>query len=195
MVKQRRRRVYRLGITWWASSTLLAVVLLFGGVGKLRRSICAAHGRTGAGTDNGAYAGIFDDDYSERPFGRISITNPEIVDLVLRTDKSAVLIPQHLGRTNVDFLDDKGSLIGSMDIVVVRQSAADRVVVYDHPTLEAHSSYHCGPSGCERVEEMPAKEQALTPPGMTEDQARPVTPGYQACLRDKPAVCGVARMS
>ena len=32
--------------------------------------------------------------HSERPFGKISITDPDIVDLVLRTDKSAVLIPQ-----------------------------------------------------------------------------------------------------
>src|SRR5271169_4808630 len=73
--------------------------------------------------------------HSERPFGKISITNPEIVDMVLQTDKSAVLIPEHLGRTNVDFLDDHGSVIGSMEIVVTRQSTTDRVVVYDHPTF------------------------------------------------------------
>jgi Flp pilus assembly secretin CpaC len=83
--------------------------------------------------------------HRERPFAKISITNPEIVDLVLRTDKSAVLIPEHLGRTNVDFLDDHGSVIGSMEIIVTRQSTTDRVVVYDHPTLGAYSSYHCGP--------------------------------------------------
>jgi Flp pilus assembly secretin CpaC len=47
---------------------------------------------------------------SERPFGKISITDPDIVDLVVRTDKSAVLIPQRLGRTNIDFLDEHGSL-------------------------------------------------------------------------------------
>jgi hypothetical protein len=101
--------------------------------------------------------------HSERPFGKISITNPEIVDLVLRTDKSAVLIPEHLGQTNVDFLDDHGSVIGSMDIVVIRQTTTDRVVVYDHPTLGAYSSYHCGPNGCEHFEEIPTKEQALAP--------------------------------
>jgi hypothetical protein len=101
--------------------------------------------------------------HSERPFGKISITNPEIVDLVLRTDKSAVLIPEHLGRTNVDFLDDHGSVISSVDVVVVRQSTTDRVVVYDHPTLGAFSSYHCGSSGCEHFEEIPTKEQALEP--------------------------------
>jgi hypothetical protein len=112
--------------------------------------------------------------HSDRPFGKISITDPDIVDLVLRSDKSAVLIPVRLGRTNVDFLDDNGSVISSMDVVVIGQSATDRVVVYDHPTLEAHSAYHCGPGGCERVEEIPAKEQAAAP-GMPED--RGIAPG------------------
>lgn len=101
--------------------------------------------------------------HSERPFGKISITNPDIVDLVLRTDKSAVLIPERLGRTNVDFLDDHGSLIGSMEIVVVRQSITDRVAIYDRPSLGAYTAYHCGPNGCEHFEEMPVKEEALTP--------------------------------
>jgi hypothetical protein len=101
--------------------------------------------------------------HSERPFGKISITDPEIVDLVLRTDKSAVLIPQRLGRTNIDFLDDHGNLIGSMDVTVIRQSITDRTVIYDHPTLGAYSAYHCGPSGCEHFEEIPSKEEALTP--------------------------------
>ena len=114
--------------------------------------------------------------HSERPFGRISITNPEIVDLVLQTDKSAVLIPEHLGRTNVDFLDDHGGVIGSMDIVVTQQSTTDRVVVYDHPTLGAYSTYHCGPGACEHFDEIPAKEQALAP-GTPEDHGMPGLPG------------------
>ena len=116
--------------------------------------------------------------HSERPFGRISITNPDIVDLVLQTDKSAVLIPQRLGRTNVDFLDDGGSVIGSMDIVVTQQSATDRVVVYDHPTLGAYSTYHCGPGACEHFDEIPAKEQALAP-GAQGDRGFPGMPPPQ----------------
>jgi hypothetical protein len=107
--------------------------------------------------------------HSERPFGKISITNPEIVDMVLQTDKSAVLIPEHLGRTNVDFLDDQGSVIGSMDVVVTQQSVTDRVVVYNHPTLGAYSTFHCGPGACEHFDEIPAKEQELAP-GMPGDQ-------------------------
>jgi Pilus formation protein N terminal region len=106
--------------------------------------------------------------HSQRSLGKISITNPDVVDLVLRTDKSVVLIPQRLGRTNIDFLDNHGSLIGSMDVTVVRQSITDRVVVYDRPSLGAYSAFHCGPNRCEHFEETPDKEQALTPsmPGM-----------------------------
>ena len=101
--------------------------------------------------------------HSERPFGKISITDPEIVDLVLRTDKSAVLIPQRTGRTNIDFLDDHGTLIGSMDVTVVRQSAKGRVVIYNRPSLGAYSPFHCGQKGCEHFEEIPNKEEASTP--------------------------------
>jgi hypothetical protein len=101
--------------------------------------------------------------HSERPFGKISITDPDIVDLVVRTDKSAVLIPQRLGRTNIDFLDEHGSLIGSMDVRVVRQSITDRVIIYNRPSLGAYSAFHCGPNGCAHFEEMPDKEEALSP--------------------------------
>ena len=101
--------------------------------------------------------------HGERPFGKVSITDPDIVDLVLRTDKSAVLIPQRLGRTNIDFLDDHGSLIGSMDVTVIRQTISNRVVIYDRPSLGAYSTFHCGQHGCEHFEEIPNKEEALTP--------------------------------
>ena len=103
--------------------------------------------------------------HSERPFGKIAITDPDVVDMVLRTDKTAVLIPQRLGRTNIDFLDDHGSLMGSMEVRVVRQTAGDRVVIYNRPSLGAYSAFHCGPSGCEHFEEIPDKEGASTPGG------------------------------
>jgi hypothetical protein len=101
--------------------------------------------------------------HGERPFGKVSITDPDVVDLVLRTDKTAVLIPQRLGRTNIDFLDEHGNLLGSMDVRVVRQSVNDRVVIYDRPSLGAYSAFHCQANGCEHFEEMPPKEEALTP--------------------------------
>jgi Pilus formation protein N terminal region len=101
--------------------------------------------------------------HGERPFSKVSITDPEVVDLVLRTDKSAVLIPQRLGRTNIDFLDEHGNLLGSMDVRVVRQGVNDRVVIYNRPSLGAFSTFHCRSNGCEHFEEMPNKEEAMTP--------------------------------
>jgi hypothetical protein len=101
--------------------------------------------------------------HSERPLGKVAITDPEVVDLVLRTDKSAVLIPQRPGRTNIDFLDDHGALIGRIDVSVVRQSTQDRIVIYNRPSLGAYSTFHCGYNGCEHFEEVPNKEEALTP--------------------------------
>jgi hypothetical protein len=50
-----------------------------------------------------------------------------------------------------------------MDVRVVRQSVNDRVVIYDRPSLGAYSTFHCGANGCEHFEEVPAKEEALTP--------------------------------
>jgi len=101
--------------------------------------------------------------HSERPLGKISITDPDVVDLVLRTDKTATLIPQRLGRTNIDFLDDHGSVIGRLDVTVVKQGITDRVVIYNRPSLGAYSAYHCRPNGCDHFEEVPDKEQALSP--------------------------------
>jgi hypothetical protein len=112
---------------------------------------------------------------SERPFGKISITNPDIVDLVLRTDKSAVLIPQRLGQTNVDFLDEQGRTIGSVNIIVNQQKTPDRVLIHDRPSLSAYSSYHCGPTNCEFFEEIPTKEQAFVP-SITEEHRWPNPP-------------------
>jgi hypothetical protein len=37
------------------------------------------------------------------------------------------------------------------------------VVIYDRPSLGAYSTFHCGQRGCEHFEEMPNKEEALTP--------------------------------
>ena len=114
---------------------------------------------------------------SERSFGKISIANPDIVDLVLRTDKSVVLIPVRIGQTNVDFLDDHGGVIGRINIIVNQQKNTDRVLVHDHPALSGYSSYHCSSSGCEYFEEIPSKEQALIPT-VTEEHRLIDTPSH-----------------
>ena len=68
--------------------------------------------------------------------------------------------------------------MGSMDVRVVRQTdKPDRVIVLcNHPSLSAYSAFHCGPNGCEHFEEIPAKEEALTP------GASPGSPPRWGCL-------------
>ena len=86
---------------------------------------------------------------SEHPFGKISITNPDVVDLVVRTDKTAVLIPKQAGATNIDFVDEKGIEIGSIDIVVNQPDATGRVLVFDQSSLRGATAYHCEPTACQ----------------------------------------------
>jgi hypothetical protein len=100
--------------------------------------------------------------HSERPFGKISITDQTSSIWSYARTRARSLSPTS-GRTNIDFLDAHGSLIGSMDVRVVRQSIADRVIIYNRPSLGAYSAFHCGPNGCAHFEEMPDKEKALLP--------------------------------
>ncbi len=100
---------------------------------------------------------------SERPFGKISITNPDIVDLVVRTDKSAVLIPKQLGATNIDFVDDRGLEIGSIDIIVGEPKDAGGVLIYDQSNLPSFTAYHCESTGCEYYERNQTKERTPAP--------------------------------
>jgi Pilus formation protein N terminal region len=175
MIRQRALSYCRGGLSQAIHSTLIFMLLVFATPESFADQLAPLTVEQPPKQTVVLTQGISTTIHSERPFGRISITNPEIVDLVLRTDKSAVLIPEHLGRTNVDFLDERGSVIGSMDIVVTQQSTTDRVVVYDHPTLGAYSTYHCGPGACEHFEEIPAKEQALAP-GTPGDRGMPGMP-------------------
>jgi hypothetical protein len=86
---------------------------------------------------------------SGHPFGKISITNPDVVDLVVRTDKSAVLIPRQAGATNIDFVDEKGVEIGNLNIIVNQPDATGRVLVFDQSSLRSATAYHCEPTACQ----------------------------------------------
>src|SRR5271169_1198317 len=141
MIKQRAQRGYRRGIAWSACSALSFMLSLFSTSESFGGQLTIEQPSKQPVVLTQGFSTTI---HSDRPFGKISITDPDIVDLVLRSDKSAVLIPVRLGRTNVDFLDELGGVISSVDVVVVRQSTTDRVVVYNHPTLGAFSSYHCG---------------------------------------------------
>jgi hypothetical protein len=94
-----------------------------------------------------------------RPFSTIHIANPDIVDIVLTTDRSATLVPKATGATNVDFFDEKNMLISAVNIIVNADEVPGNVKVFDHPALTSHTSYHCGANTCRYFEEVVTKEQ------------------------------------
>jgi Pilus formation protein N terminal region len=94
-----------------------------------------------------------------RPFSTIHIANPEIVDIVLTTDRSATLVPKATGATNVDFFDEKNNLISGVNIIVNADEVPGSIRVFDHPALTSHTNYHCGQNSCRYFEEIVTKEQ------------------------------------
>jgi hypothetical protein len=94
-----------------------------------------------------------------RPFSTIHITNPDIVDIVVTTDRTATLVPKAVGATNVDFFDDKSMLISAVNVVVNADEIPGQVRVFDHQALTSNTSYHCGPNICRYFEETITKEQ------------------------------------
>jgi Pilus formation protein N terminal region len=94
-----------------------------------------------------------------RPFSAIHITDPDIVDIVLTTDRTATLVPKAAGATNVDFFDDKNMLISGINVIVSAEEVPGQVLIFDHPSLTGHTSYHCGTNTCRYFEETITKQQ------------------------------------
>jgi hypothetical protein len=94
------------------------------------------------------------------PFRSIHITNPDIVDIVLTTDRTATLVPKAPGATNVDFFDEKNLVIAGVNVVVNVNELAVQTRIYDHHALTSYTSYHCTPDVCQYFEETVTKEPA-----------------------------------
>jgi hypothetical protein len=94
------------------------------------------------------------------PFRTIHITNPDIVDIVLTTDRTATLVPKAPGATNVDFFDEKNLVIAGVNVVVNVNELAVQTRIYDHHALTSYTSYHCTPDVCQYFEETVTKEPA-----------------------------------
>jgi len=94
-----------------------------------------------------------------RPFSTIHITDPDVVDIVLTTDRTATLVPKAAGATNVDIFDDKNRLISGINVVVNADEKPGQVRIFDHQSLTGHTSYHCGVNTCRYFEETITKQQ------------------------------------
>jgi Flp pilus assembly secretin CpaC len=60
----------------------------------------------------------------ERPFKTILIGDPDIVDVVKRSDRSVILQSLNLGATNVIFLDEESIAIANVRILVCKTAAS-----------------------------------------------------------------------
>jgi Flp pilus assembly secretin CpaC len=68
----------------------------------------------------------------ERPFRTILIGDPDIVDVVKRSDRSVILQPLNPGATNVIFLDERSIVIANVHVLVCRK-AASPIAYGDNP--------------------------------------------------------------
>ena len=61
----------------------------------------------------------------ERPFKTIWIGDPNIVDVLKRSDRSVILQPRNLGATNVIFLDQRSIVVANVAILVCKVAVND----------------------------------------------------------------------
>jgi Flp pilus assembly secretin CpaC len=71
----------------------------------------------------------------EKPFERVLIGDPHVVDVVTRGDRSIILQPLALGATNIIFLDDRSMVTTNIGILVCK-AVASRIAYYDEPVCE-----------------------------------------------------------
>jgi Flp pilus assembly secretin CpaC len=68
----------------------------------------------------------------ERPFKTIWIGDPNIVDVLKRSNRSVILQPRNLGATNVIFLDERSIVVANVGILVCKAATSD-IAYRDRP--------------------------------------------------------------
>ena len=86
-----------------------------------------------------------------RAFKTIYITSPEIVDIIARTDHTAILVPKTAGATNIDIVDDQSQVINTVNVVVDNFPGYGRVQVFNKPSPNSFTTFQCGESACQSV--------------------------------------------
>ena len=87
----------------------------------------------------------------QRAFKTIYITNPDVVDVVARTDHTAILVPKNVGATNIDVVDEQAQVINTVNVVVDNFPGYGRVQVYNKASPNSFTSFQCGDVVCQSV--------------------------------------------
>jgi Flp pilus assembly secretin CpaC len=110
------------------------------------------------------------------PYTKISVSDEKIVDVTPQSNREFVFTPKGIGSTNVFVFDEKSTLIATLDINVVSQTAPEahaetydeipgRVRIYNVPwrgsgpslggTFTNPAFYQCNATNCELVKVAP----------------------------------------
>jgi putative type II/III system pilus formation protein len=110
---------------------------------------------------------------TDRPFKTIHIVDPNIVDAVAQTDRSAILVPKSPGASGLTVFDEDSGSIAELLIVVDEIGLVGRVKIHNQARLGSMSIYRCGDTigGCELVNEQIMKAPA---PVLTANERREI---------------------
>ena len=86
-----------------------------------------------------------------RAFKTIYVTSPEIVDVIARTDHTAILVPKAVGATNIDIVDDHSQVINTVNVVVDNFPGYGRVQVFNKASPNSFTTFQCGEAACQSV--------------------------------------------
>lgn len=104
---------------------------------------------------------------AKAPFKTIHITDPAIVDIVVVSDRSAILVPKAVGKTSVDFLDEKAAF-ATLNVLVGNDAGYRQIEVHNKALLTSATNFRCGRGECLFVGETTVQEPAPLPRGHSE---------------------------
>ncbi len=135
-----------------------------------------------------------------KPFSKITISNPQIVDALPITDRSIVLQAIKQGVADVFFFDLNGKLIRDLAVQIddfsdARQNPIPDPLARPYSSVEIHNkalvssqtNFRCGSDGCHYIGEITVTEPAPLPHGHTETQGT-YTNTYTGLPSNPPAI-------
>jgi hypothetical protein len=114
-----------------------------------------------------------------KPFSKIYVANPNVVDLVPKTDRTIILVGRRVGNSNVIITDDKGSVLHNLYVNVDSfPGTYVNINIHNKALLNSKTVYRCGPSGCYYTGELTVDEPSRLPPGYSVQKTQNVNTNY-----------------
>lgn len=105
-----------------------------------------------------------------RSFASVVVGNEDMIDVTPRSDRNlSVVAKDVIGSTNLLVLDDMGTVIANIGVLVSNPPRPGRVFIHSKPgDVHNYFAYECGDKGCVRVEDKFERDAPPpTGPGLT----------------------------